>query len=79
MLQHLLYVRGTKGLPTIAMISTALTPYLNDPNLAEFVWDEIIDRSKSDKPCYDRVKHVSCYKDFRKLYMNSQDDDNYLQ
>lgn len=74
MLQHLLYVRGTKGLPTIAMISTALTPYINDPTLAELVWDEIYDKSTSEAPCYDRVKHVSCFKDRRKLYMNSNED-----
>lgn len=56
-------IRGTKGLPTIAMISTSLDPYKNDKNLGEFVWNEIL-AYDSAEPSYDRVKHVSCYKDY---------------
>ena len=59
-LYQLLNIRGAKGLPTIAMISTSLEPYLKDVNLKEYVWNEIIDYT--DKDTYDRVQHVSCYK-----------------
>lgn len=59
-LYQLLNIRGAKGLPTIAMISTSLEPYLKDVNLKEYVWNEIIDYN--DKDAYDRVQHVSCYK-----------------
>lgn len=60
-LYQLLNIRGPKGLPTIAMISTSLEPYLNDLKLKEQVWDEIKAYSEKDN-CYDRVYHVSCYK-----------------
>jgi hypothetical protein len=59
-LYQLLNIRGIKGLPTIAMISTSLDPYMKDLNLRELVWNEILDYD--DKDNYDRVKHVSCYK-----------------
>lgn len=67
-LYQLLNIRGAKGLPTIAMISTALEPYLNDRDLKEIVWDEILTHSEQEY-CYDRVLHVSCYKrrDWTKL------------
>lgn len=55
-------VRGAKGLPTIAMISTSLLPYKKDTYLSEYVWNEIL--SYDDTPSCDRVKHVSCYKDY---------------
>ncbi len=55
-------VRGTKGLPTIAMISTSLNLYKKDANLAEYVWNEIL--SYDDTPSYDRVKHISCWKNY---------------
>lgn len=61
MLYQLLSIRGPKGLPTIAMISTSLAPYENDQFLKEYVWDEIR-AYKETAGCYDRVYHVSCYK-----------------
>lgn len=62
-LKTVLNIRGTKGLPTIAMISTSLSPYKNDPKLAEMVWNEILDPNDTMEG-YDRLKHVSCYKDY---------------
>lgn len=59
-LYQLLSIRGAKGLPTIAMLSTSLEPYLKDMNLKEIVWNEILDYNNND--AYDRIKHVSCYK-----------------
>ena len=60
-LYQLLSIRGAKGLPTIAMISTSLEPYLKDTSLREIVWDEILDYDVEGGSC-DRIKHVSCYK-----------------
>lgn len=60
-LYQLLNIRGPKGLPTIAMMSTSFEPYINDMRLKEQVWDEIRAYSEKDD-CYDRVFHVSCYK-----------------
>ena len=60
-LYQLLSIRGAKGLPTIVMMSTSLEPYENDKVLKELVWDEIKAYNESDG-CYDRVYHVSCYK-----------------
>lgn len=60
MLMQLLAIRGPKGLPTIAMISTSLSQYVNDRALAKIIWDEILDYGTAD--CYNKVKHVSCYK-----------------
>lgn len=54
--------RGVKGLPTIVMISTSLNPYKNDQKLAEYVWNELL--TYKHEPSYDRLKHVSCYKDY---------------
>lgn len=61
MLKQLLEIRGAKGLPTIVMISSALTAYTSDRNLKQYVWDEIIDFSDEGKSL-DRVYHISCYK-----------------
>lgn len=56
-------IRGAKGLPTIATISTSLNPYKNDKYLGEFVWNEIL-TYREDGNSFDRVKHISCYKDY---------------
>lgn len=56
-------IRGTKGLPTIATISSSLDPYKRDVKLAEMVWNEILTYN-SKKPSYDRVLHVSCWKNY---------------
>lgn len=63
MLKTVLNIRGVKGLPTVVMISTSLNPYKNDKYLSEFVWNEIL-TSEDAPPCIDRVKHISCYKDY---------------
>jgi len=60
-LYQLLNIRGAKGLPTIAMMSTSLEPYENDKSLRDLVWNEI-KAYDEDADCYDRVYHVSCYK-----------------
>jgi hypothetical protein len=71
-LYQLLNIRGIKGLPTIAMISTSLEPYENDVNLREQVWNEI--KAYSEKEyCYDRIYHVSCYKQ-KSLGINNKGD-----
>lgn len=57
-------IRGAKGLPTIAMISTSLNPYIGDQYLAEYVWNEIMAYDDAADSC-DRVKHISCWKDYR--------------
>lgn len=63
-LKAILNVRGTKGLPTIAMISTSLEPYKNDAMLAEYVWNEILSHGDDDVS-FSKVKHISCYKDYK--------------
>lgn len=60
-LKGLLDIRGAKGLPTVVFISTSLEPYKTDHNLREYVWEEIL-AYKEDTNCFDRVYHVSCYK-----------------
>ena len=60
-LYQLLSIRGSKGLPTIAMISTSLEPYIKDTMLRELVWNEILEYDV-DANSYDRLIHVSCYK-----------------
>lgn len=60
-LYQLLNIRGSKGLPTIVMMSTSLVPYKNDRNLRIQVWDEI-ETSIEQEGCYDRLYHISCYK-----------------
>ena len=64
-LKTILTTRGVKGKPTIVMISTSLDPYKNDKNLAEFIWNEILSYKDDDSSEYDRVKHVSCYKEYK--------------
>lgn len=63
MLKTVLTMRGVKGKPTIAMISSSLDPYKNDDDLREMVWDEIL-AYKNDEDSCDRVKHISCFKDY---------------
>lgn len=76
MLYQLLSIRGAKGLPTIAMISTSLDPYVNDYTLKELVWDEI-KSTKDEADSYDRVTHISCYKKRKdSLALNDKDDDD---
>lgn len=65
-LKAILEIRSAKGLPTIAFISTSLNPYKLDYNLKEYVWDEIL-AYKEDKNCFDRVYHVSCYKNVNNI------------
>lgn len=61
LLKQVLMIRGAKGLPTIAMISSALKYYTLDPALKEYVWDNILTQ---DENCKDKafVYHVSCYR-----------------
>ena len=59
-LKTILTIRGTKGLPTIAMISSSLDPYTNDKTLYDYGWSEIL--QYSNNVSYDRVTHISCYK-----------------
>lgn len=61
MLHQLLNIRGAKGLPTIVMMSTSLEPYLNDSKYGDTIWNEIITHTEKEY-CYDRVTHISCYK-----------------
>lgn len=61
-LSQILRIRGAKGLPTIVMISTAIEAYTKQPDLKKYVWDEILAYSEKEN-CYDRVYHVSCYKE----------------
>ena len=60
-LKAVLDTRSAKGLPTVAFISTSLSPYTMDSKLREYIWDEIMSY-KEDKGCFDRVYHTSCYK-----------------
>lgn len=66
-----LTIRGSKGLPTIAMISTSLDPYKSDTYLREYVWNEILEY-KNDCS-YDRVKHISCWKDYNAPLISKDD------
>lgn len=63
MLKTVLMIRASKGLPTIAMISTSLNPYTADAYLSQYVWDEILEYSENGTH-YDRVKHISCFKNY---------------
>ena len=56
-------IRGAKGLPTIGIMSTSFNPYKDDKYLSQYVWDEIISYGESDRS-YDRVRHISCWKDY---------------
>ena len=73
-LKQVLSIRGAKGLPTIVMCSESLLPYENDVTLQEYVWGEIKAYSE-DAGTYDRVYHVSCYKD-KTFTINSDDDED---
>jgi hypothetical protein len=72
-LYQLLSIRGAKGLPTIVTMSTSLEPYEVDRNLREQVWDEI-KAEKEDKGLYDRVYHVSCYKQRLNMKLEEKDE-----
>ena len=63
MLKTILTIRGTKGLPTVVFISTSLQPYTGDEYLYNYVWNDILESDKEAKN-YDRVIHISCWKDF---------------
>lgn len=71
-LQTILNIRGTKGLPTIVFISTALTPYKQDKQIGELIWDEIL-TIKEEENTFDKVYHVSCYKK-QKQYIDEEND-----
>lgn len=71
MLYQILSIRGAKGLPTIAVISTSLEPYERDRYLKEYIWDEI--KNYNNSQSYDRVIHISCYK---RKEMNIPGDEN---
>lgn len=73
MLSQILSIRGAKGLPTIALISTSLDPYMMDNSLREYVWDEILDTVR-ESGSYDRVFHVSCYKRKKNGIMDSDEN-----
>lgn len=60
-LQTLLNIRSAKGLPTIAMISTALTRYKTDPVLGRYIWKEILAIGDDDRD-FGRLTYVSTYK-----------------
>lgn len=60
-LYQVLSIRGSKGLPTIVMLSTSLKAYEADAKLKEYIWNEIV-ACDERKNCFDRVYHVSCYK-----------------
>lgn len=72
-LKQVLSIRGAKGLPTIVMCSESLLPYENDQKLREYVWAEIKAYSE-DVGTYDRVFHISCWKD-KTFTLNNNDDD----
>ena len=59
-LKVILETRGTKGLPTVVMVSTSLNPYRNHRILGKNIWQEIL--SYSDTPKYDRLTHTSCFR-----------------
>lgn len=61
MLNHILQIRGAKGLPTIVMMSNSLELYTRSIELRKYIWDEILAYSEEDN-CYDKIYHVSCYK-----------------
>lgn len=63
MLKTLLTIRASKGLATIAMISTSINVYTKDPYLSQYVWDDILEYNPNGES-FDRVKHISCYKNY---------------
>lgn len=74
-LKQVLSIRGAKGLPTIVMCSESLLPYENDQTLKEYVWGEIKAYSE-ELGTYDRVYHISCYKDKTFTLNNADDEDD---
>lgn len=60
-LKSVLEVRGTKGLPTIVMMSNSLNIYTKDNVLGPKVWDEILVKEPL-YGVYDRMYHISTYK-----------------
>lgn len=73
-LKAIMDIRGTKGLPTIVFISTALTPYLKDEKLFEYVWSEIYSYN-DERAGYDRLVHKSTYKKYIKYIQAKQGSD----
>ena len=60
-LYQLLSIRGKKGLPTIVTVSTSMDYYYADVVLREQIWDEIMCQDENTD-LYDRLYHVSCYR-----------------
>ena len=90
MFRQLLTIRSSKGLPTIALISTSLDPYIKDKALNNYVWSEVLSYSRPaslkgmtdtefkklmEKCEYDRVLHISAYK-VRKTISVVKSEDN---
>lgn len=71
MLKQLLNIRAIKGLPTIVTMMESLDIYTRDPILREYVWDEIISYRENEN-CYDRLYHVSTYKQKTVGQLNSK-------
>ncbi|MBR1453947.1 MAG: hypothetical protein IJ593_04815 [Lachnospiraceae bacterium] len=63
MLSTLLNIRGAKGYPTIALISTSLDPYKKDPFIGRHIWAEILN-TDPDFSDLCRVYHTSTYKKY---------------
>lgn len=66
MIYSLLNIRGAKGFPTIALISTPLDLYKKDPYLGPTVWKEIMAYSSTDVS-KDRLNYIATYKNYNKL------------
>lgn len=60
-LKTIMEIRGPKELPTIVMTALSLKPYLMNPELKQFVWDDILAYSDDMAGC-DRLVHRSCFK-----------------
>jgi len=60
-LKSIVDIRSSKGLPTIALISTSLDFYKNDDILREHVWDEIL-AYKEEYASLDRLLYVATFK-----------------
>lgn len=61
-LHRIMKERSNKGLPTIVFMSTSLNPYLKEPRLREYIWDEILYNPKASGETVSRLKHISTYK-----------------
>lgn len=66
MLQTILKLRGTKGLPTVAFIESSIDLYTKDEKLYEYIWDDILAYKSIKNSSYDRVVHISTYKKLRR-------------